>query len=71
MLSRKYGFAVGTLYTWKFKFRGMDVSNAERQDDSEAENAKLERLLVNEMLEKTALKDALSRICSEAWYGLD
>ena len=60
-LSRKYGFAEGTLYTWKSKFGGMDVSDAKRLRDLEAENAKLKRLLAHEMLEKTALKDALSR----------
>lgn len=60
-LSRKYGFAEGTLYTWKPKFGGMDVSDAKRLRDLEAENAKLKRLLADEMLEKTALKDALSR----------
>ena len=60
-LSRKFDFAEGTLYTWKSKFGGMDVSDAKRLRDLEAENAKLKRLLADEMLEKTALKDALSR----------
>jgi len=39
----------------------MDVSDAKRLRDLDAENAKLKRLLADEMLEKTALKDALSR----------
>lgn len=60
-LARKHGFAEGTFYTWRSKFGGMDVSDAKRLRDLEAENAKLKRLLADEMLEKTALKDALSR----------
>ena len=60
-LSGKYGFAEGTSYTWKSKFGGMNISDAKRLRDLEAENAKLKRLLADEMLEKTALKDALSR----------
>lgn len=60
-LARKHGFAEGTFYTWRSKFGGMEVSDAKRLRDLETENAKLKRLLADEMLEKTALKDALSR----------
>ena len=60
-LARKHGFAEGTLYTWKSKFGGMEASDAKRLRDLESENAKLKRLLADEMLEKTALKEALSR----------
>jgi putative transposase len=28
-LSRRYGVAENTIYRWKFKFGGMDVSDAE------------------------------------------
>jgi len=60
-LARKHGFAEATLYTWKSKFGGMEASDAKRLRDLESENAKLKRLLADEMLEKTALKEALSR----------
>ena len=59
-LVRKHGFSEGTLYTWKSKFGGMEA-DAKRLRDLESENAKLKRLLADEMLEKTALKEALSR----------
>ena len=39
----------------------MEVSDAKRVKELEAENAKLKRLLADEMLEKTASKEALSR----------
>lgn len=60
-LARKHGFDEGTLYTWKSKFGGMEASDAKRLRDLESENAKLKRLLADEMLEKTALTEALSR----------
>jgi len=60
-LSRKYGFAEGTLYTWKAKFGGMEVSDAKRLRELEAENSKLKKLLAESLLDQTALKEALSR----------
>jgi putative transposase len=39
----------------------MEASDAKRLRDLESENGKLKRLLADEMLEKTALKEALSR----------
>ena len=58
---RKHGIAAGTFYRWKSKFGGMDVSEAKRLRELEAENAKLKRLLADTMLEKTALEDVLSK----------
>ena len=60
-LTRKHGVAAGTLYRWKSKFGGMDVSEAKRLRELESENAKLKRLLADTMLEKTALEDVLSK----------
>ena len=58
-LSRKHGSAEGTL--WKSKYGGMDVSEAKRLRELEAENTKLKKLLAESMLDQAALKDALSR----------
>jgi len=60
-LARKHGFAENTLYNWKAKYGGMEVSDAKRLKELMAENTKLKRLLAEEMLEKAALKEALSR----------
>ncbi len=60
-LARRHGFAEGTFYTLRSKFGGMDVSDAKKLRELEAENARLKRLLAEEMLDKAALKDALSR----------
>ena len=59
-LPRRHGFAEGTFYTWRSKFGGMDVSDAKKLRELEAENTRLKRLLAEEMLDKAALKDALS-----------
>lgn len=60
-LAREHGFAEGTIYTWKAKYGGMDVSDAKKLRELEAENKQLKKLLAETMLEKTALKDALGR----------
>ena len=60
-LARKYGVSEATLYNWKAKFGGMDVSDARRLKALEDENGKLKRLLADAMLDNTALKDLLSK----------
>lgn len=58
---RKHGIANGTFYRWKSKFGGMEVSEAKRLRELEAENARLKKLLADTMLEKTALEDVLQK----------
>ena len=60
-LLRKHGISEGTLYRWKAKFGGMDVSEAKRLKSLEEENAKLKRLLADAMLDNVALKDLLGK----------
>ena len=56
-LSRRHGVAENTVYRWKSKFGGMEVSDAKRLKALEAENAKLKRLLAEAELDKAALKE--------------
>lgn len=56
-LARKHGISEATLYNWKAKFGGMEVSEAKRLRALEDENGKLKRLLAEAMLDITALKD--------------
>ena len=60
-LCRKYGISEQTFYNWKAKYGGMTVSEARRLRELEAENAKLKKLLAEAELDKSALKDLLSR----------
>ena len=56
-LSRRYGVAENTIYRWKSKFGGMEVSEAKRLRELEAENRKLKHLLAEAELDKAALKE--------------
>jgi len=60
-LARKHGVSEATLYNWKAKFGGMDVSDARRLKALEDENGKLKRLLADAMLDNVALKDLLGK----------
>lgn len=60
-LIRKHGIANGTFYRWKSIYGGMEVSEAKRLRELEAENAKLKRLLAETLLDKTALEDVLAK----------
>ena len=60
-LARKHGISEATIYNWKAKFGGMDVSEAKRLRALEEENGKLKRLLADSMLDNAALKDLLSK----------
>ena len=60
-LCRKHGISEATFYKWKAKFGGMDVSDAKRLKQLEAENAKLKKLVADLSLDKVALQDLLSK----------
>jgi hypothetical protein len=47
--------------TWKAKYSGMTVSEAKRLKALEDENAKLKRLLAEQMLDMAAMKELLSK----------
>jgi putative transposase len=50
-----------SLYKWKAKFGGMDVSGARKLKQLDDENGKLKRLLAGAMLDITVLKDLNSK----------
>jgi putative transposase len=56
-LARRHGVAENTIYRWKAKFGGMDVSDAKKLRALEQENHKLKRLLAEAELDKAALKE--------------
>ncbi len=60
-LSRRLGIATETLYNWKRKYGGMDVSDARRLRQLEEENGRLKRLVADLSLDNRALKDLLSK----------
>lgn len=60
-LARKHGISEATLYNWKAKFGGMDVSDARKLRVLEEENAKLKKLLADTMLDAAALRELLAK----------
>ena len=60
-LARRYGVSEATIYNWKSKYGGLEVSDARRLKELESENAKLKRLLADAMLDQAALKDLLAK----------
>ena len=60
-LARKHGISEATLYNWKAKYGGMDVSDAKRLRALEDENRKLKKLLAESMLDQAALKELLTK----------
>jgi putative transposase len=60
-LARKHGVSEATLYNWKAKFGGMDVSEAKRLKQLEEENAKLKKLLAEQMPDVAAMRERLSK----------
>jgi len=58
---RKHGISEGTFYKYKAKFGGMEVSDARRLRTLEDENAKLKKLLAEQMLDNAILKDVASK----------
>lgn len=60
-LCRKHGVSDASIYKWKAKFGGMEVSEARRLRTLEDENAKLKRMLADAMLDNVALKDLLGK----------
>ncbi|MGM5060365.1 MULTISPECIES: IS3-like element ISRle4 family transposase [Rhizobium] len=60
-LCRKHGVSDASIYKWKAKFGGMEVSEAKRLKTLEDENTKLKRLLADAMLDNAALKDLFGK----------
>ena len=58
---RAHGISANTFYRWKSKYGGMEVSDARRLKQLEDENARLKRLLAEQVLDNTMLKDLLGK----------
>ncbi|WP_245436851.1 MULTISPECIES: transposase, partial [Rhizobium] len=60
-LCRKHGISEATFYNWKAKYGGMEVSEAKRLKALEDENARLKKLLAEQMLDAAALRELLAK----------
>ncbi|MBK9039099.1 MAG: transposase [Bdellovibrionales bacterium] len=55
------GVTIQTLYHWKKRFGGMDVTDARRLKDLEMENTRLKRIVADQALDIVMLKDVNSK----------
>jgi putative transposase len=60
-LCRKHGIASQTLYRWKGKYGGMEVSEAKRLRVLEEENRQLKHAVAELLLDKRALQAVVAK----------
>lgn len=58
---RRHGVNIKSYYRWKRKFAGMSVPEARRLKQLEDENARLKRLVAEQALDNTILKDLVKK----------
>ncbi len=61
-ISRELGASEGTIYKWKQKYAGLDVSDLRELRELRSENTKLKRMVADLMLEKDAIEDVLKKL---------
>ena len=60
-LVRRHGISSNTFYAWRKKYGGLEVSDAKRLKRLEDENGRLKRIVAEQTLDISALKDVLSK----------
>ncbi len=60
-LCRRHGISDATFYKWRSKYGGMEVSGARKLKVLEEENRKLKKLLAEQMLDNSTLKEMLGK----------
>jgi len=60
-LVRKHGVCEQSIYRWRAKYGGMEVSDAKRLKELEDENRRLKRMVADLSLDKQMLEDVLSK----------
>jgi putative transposase len=60
-LVRRHGVTEQTLYRWKKKYGGLQVSDAKRLKALEEENRQLKRLVADQALNLQVVKDLLGK----------
>lgn len=58
---REYNISEQTFYRWKSKYGGMDVNEAKRLKQLEAENHRLKEIVADLSLDNRILKDVISK----------
>lgn len=60
-LCRKHGISDATFYKWRSKYGGTEVSDAMKLKALVVENARLKKLLAEQMMDASTLKELLGK----------
>ena len=60
-LCRKHGLSDAAFYKWRSKYGGMKVSDAKRLKQLEDENTRLKKLLAEQMMDVSTLREMLGK----------
>lgn len=60
-LCRELGIVEQTFYRWRSKYSGLEVSEAKRLRELEAENSKLKKMLAESVMDCADLRELLSK----------
>jgi putative transposase len=60
-VARELGVSEATIYTWKSKYGGMEVSEARRLKELEDENRRLKHMVADLSLDKESLKAVIRK----------
>jgi len=60
-LCGKHGVSDAAFYKWRSKFGGMEVPDVKKLKSLEAENAKLKKLLAEQVMDVSTLKEMLGK----------
>ncbi len=72
LVARDHGISKATLYNWKSKYSGMDVSQVKRLKELEDENRRLKQMYADLALDNRILKEVIEKklyspISRESW----
>ncbi len=60
-ICRRHGVSGTTFYAWRKKFGGVEPPDAKRLRELETENAKLKRIVADQVLDMSAMKELLQK----------
>ena len=59
-LCRRHGISTTTFYAWRKSYGGLEVSEVRRLRQLESENARLKKIVADQLLARSALKELLA-----------
>ena len=60
-LAREHGVSTATIYSWRAKYGGLEVSEAKRLKELEDENRRLKQMVADLSLDNQALKSLAAK----------